>query len=192
MAESRSAPLAWGLVLSYGAYGFGYIIPATFIPALAKQAIDDPLVFGWAWPAFGAAAIASTLAAGMLNRWWGNRPIWIACQLVLALGVAAPAIWPGMGGILIASLCVGSTFVVITQVALQEARVLAGGHAARLMAALTAAFAAGQIAGPPFVSLWLAGGGTFDGALLVASALTVIATLPLFERRTHARSDAAA
>ena len=54
------------LVLCYGAFGFGYIIPATFIPALARQVIDDPAVFGWAWPAFGAAALASTLAAGML------------------------------------------------------------------------------------------------------------------------------
>jgi MFS family permease len=159
---------------------------------MAKQAIDDPLVFGWAWPAFGAAALASTLAAGVLGRWWGNRAIWIACQLVMALGVAAPTVWAGMGGILVASLCVGSTFVVITQVALQEARVVGGGHAARLMAALTAAFAVGQIAGPPFVSLWLAAGGSFDGALLVASALTVVATLPLFERRPHERSDAAA
>jgi hypothetical protein len=56
------------------------------------------------------------------------------------------------------------------------------------MAALTAAFAVGQIAGPPFVSLWLAGGGSFDGALLVAAALTVIATLPLFERRVIEQS----
>jgi MFS family permease len=184
-AERRSAPIAWSLVVPYGAYGFGYIIPATFLPAMAKQAIDDPFVFGWAWPAFGAAAVASTLAAGALNRWWSNRAIWIACQLVLALGVAAPAIWPGMPGILIASLCVGGTFVVITQVALQEARVIGGEHAARLMAALTAAFAAGQIAGPPFVSLWLAAGGTFNGALLFACALTVTSTLTLFERRIH-------
>ncbi len=51
------------LVLCYGAFGFGYIIPATFLPAMAKHAIRDPSVFGWSWPAFGAAAAISTLVA---------------------------------------------------------------------------------------------------------------------------------
>src|SRR5207244_10026968 len=43
------------LVACYGAFGFGYIIPATFLPVMAREVIDDPLVFGWAWPLFGLA-----------------------------------------------------------------------------------------------------------------------------------------
>ena len=38
----------------YGLFGYGYIIPATFLPALARGYIDDPAVFGWVWPVFGA------------------------------------------------------------------------------------------------------------------------------------------
>jgi len=34
------------LVLCYGAFGFGYIIPATFLPAMAKKIIPDPQLFG--------------------------------------------------------------------------------------------------------------------------------------------------
>jgi len=34
------------LVLCYGAFGFGYIIPATFLPVMAKQVIQNPAVFG--------------------------------------------------------------------------------------------------------------------------------------------------
>src|SRR4051812_33702407 len=41
--ETGPSPIAWSLVVPYGAYGFGYIIPATFLPAMAKQVIDDPL-----------------------------------------------------------------------------------------------------------------------------------------------------
>jgi len=61
------------LVACYGAFGFGYIVPATFLPVMARQAIDDPSVFGWAWPVFGVTAAASTFAAAGLSRSLGNR-----------------------------------------------------------------------------------------------------------------------
>ena len=57
-AALRWTPRSLRLVLCYGAYGFGYIIPATFLPAMAREALGDPAVFGWAWPVFGGAAAA--------------------------------------------------------------------------------------------------------------------------------------
>jgi hypothetical protein len=60
------------LVACYGAFGFGYIVPATFLPVMARQAIHDPSVFGWAWPVFGVTAAASTFAAADLSRSLGN------------------------------------------------------------------------------------------------------------------------
>ena len=50
-----------GLALHYGVFGIGYIIPATFLPAMAKEVMPDPAVFGWAWPLFGLAAALSCL-----------------------------------------------------------------------------------------------------------------------------------
>jgi hypothetical protein len=47
------------LVFCYGSFGFGYIIPATFLPVMAREVIDDPAIFGWSWPVFGAAAASS-------------------------------------------------------------------------------------------------------------------------------------
>jgi len=44
------------LVCCYGGFGFGYIIPATFLPVMAREIIRDPTIFGWCWPVFGAAA----------------------------------------------------------------------------------------------------------------------------------------
>lgn len=174
------------LVIAYGAYGFGYIIPATFLPVLARDVVSDPAVFGWAWPVFGAAAALSTLGVALLSGRYGNRAAWIASHLVMALGVAAPVFWPGAPGILLAALCVGGTFVVITMVGLQEARtvVASEGNAnpARLMAAMTAAFAAGQIAGPLSVSFLAGAGGGFAGALLAAGALLVAGALLLVWR----------
>jgi predicted MFS family arabinose efflux permease len=64
------------LVLCYGTFGFGYIIPATFVPAMARELVKDPLVFGWSWPVFGIAAALSTLVAAAGTQFVGNRRLW--------------------------------------------------------------------------------------------------------------------
>jgi MFS family permease len=140
------------VIVCYGILGLGYIIPGTFLPAMAKQVLPDPAVFGWAWPIFGATAFASTLLAGWLAAHLPNRLIWALSHAVMAVGVAIPALLPGMTGIMVAACCVGGTFVVATMTGLQEARILVPDHAARLIAAMTAVFALGQIAGPLLVS----------------------------------------
>ena len=172
-------PDFWRLVLCYGAYGFGYIIPATFLPVMAKQVIADPALFGWAWPVFGAAAVASTFVAARATRRFAFRAIWAASHLVMAAGVVVPLVIPGLPGILFAALCVGGTFVAITQVGLQEARAVAGADARRLIAAMTAAFALGQIAGPLAAAYAVRATGGFSGALLLAAALLAVSALAL-------------
>src|SRR2546421_2455370 len=141
------------LIACYGAFGFGYIIPATYVPAMAKALVPDPLVFGWAWPVLGATAAASTVIAASLTPRHGNRRVWSSAALAMAIGVTAPLFVPGAAGIVLAALLVGGTFMVITMAGLQEARAIGGAQAPQLMAAMTAAFAAGQGAGPLVVAL---------------------------------------
>jgi predicted MFS family arabinose efflux permease len=166
-------------VICYGAYGFGYIIPGTFLPVMARQAVADPILFGWAWPAFGAAAVASTLLAARAAPLVTHRGAWAFSHLVMAAGVVVPLLLPGLTGILVAALCVGGTFVVITQVGLQEARAIAGERARTLIAAMTSAFALGQIVGPLCVAYLAQGTGGFSGALIFASALLALSALAL-------------
>jgi len=170
------------LVLCHGILGLGYIIPATFVPAMARTLVPDPLVFGWAWPIFGAAAMASTLVAGAAIRVVGNRRLWALSQLVMAVGVAAPVLWPSMGGIVVAALLVGGTFMVSTMGGMQEAQIVAGPHATRLMAAMTAAFAAGQIAGPLLVATALGPNRDFSRPLSIACLLLLVSAGALAHR----------
>jgi MFS family permease len=137
-AAAHAAPLQWStqsllLVVCYAAFGFSYIIPATFIPAFARETLGDAALYGWAWPLFGAAAAASTVA-------------------------------------------------VITMAGLQEARRLFG---AGVLAAMTAGFAAGQIAGPAFVSVLSHAGGRPEHAWIGACAVLVAAAAVLFFRRPY-------
>jgi predicted MFS family arabinose efflux permease len=181
---SRSQPVRWSaatilLVACYGAFGFGYIIPATFLPAMAKDAIGDPALFGLAWPLFGAAAAASTLVAGAARRRWGDRRVWIASHVLMALGVGVllvPGIAAGVA-MALSALLVGGTFMVATMAGLQEARRLGGDAARSLIAALTAAFAAGQIAGPLVVSM------IHNVAVSLAIAVFLLAASALVLRR---------
>ena len=145
-------PAAVRLVLCYTAYGFAYIVPATFVPAMAKSIVPDPAVFGWAWPLFGATAAASTLLVARWQPRVGARRVWTISAFVMAAGVAAPLVVPGLAGIVAAAVLVGSTFVVITMAGLQVAREIAGPGAPPLMAAMTAGFGLGQVTGPLVVA----------------------------------------
>src|SRR5690606_38076619 len=97
------------LVICYGIFGFGYILPATFLPAQAKVLLEDEAVFGLAWPLFGLAAAVSTLLCGHLLKWFSLRGLWLIAQVLMAVGVILPVIVPGLASIVIASLCVGGT-----------------------------------------------------------------------------------
>jgi predicted MFS family arabinose efflux permease len=165
------------LVVCYGVFGFGYIIPASFLPVMAKNALPGSALFGWSWPIFGLAAAVSTLAVAWLGRHAGYRRLWMASHLVMAIGVALPVLQSNLATILAAALCVGGTFMLITLAAMQEARRVAGSHAAVLIGAMTSAFALGQILGP--LSVTLAVGGSFSGALLFAAAMLAASALLL-------------
>lgn len=158
------------LVLCYGVFGFGYIIPATFLPVMAKNALQGSTLFGWSWPVFGIAAALSTLWVAFLVVRMGNRRVWQVSHFVMAAGVVLPVILPGLLSVFVAALCVGGTFMVITLAALQEGKRIAGSSATVLIAAMTSAFAAGQIIGPLTVSAGT-GNGSFSTALVTAAVL---------------------
>jgi len=179
-ATRAEMPGQWLLVLAYAAFGFGYSVPATFIPALAKQQLADPVLFAWFWPLFGLAASASTVltAAIGLNAAPGRR-VWLGAQLLMAVSAALPTILPGVAGIGLSALGVGGTFMVITMTGLRVARESAGAYAPRLMAAMTAGFATGQIAGPVVVVVT----DRFMPALLAASVVLAVGALALTPSR---------
>jgi hypothetical protein len=171
------------LTLCYGIFGFGYIIPATFVPAMARELVKNPLVFGWSWPVFGIAAALSTLVAAAGSPFVGNRRLWALSHLVMALGVSAPVVWPTIGGIMSAASLVGGTFMVSTMCAMQEAQIVGGSHATSLMAVMTAAFATGQIGGPLLVTYTIGPHGDFARPLLIACLLLVVSAGALCRTR---------
>jgi predicted MFS family arabinose efflux permease len=137
-----------GVVVCYGVLGFGYILPATFLPALAREVVDDPQLFGLAWVIFGVAAALSTIATARLFGRANRLRVWAVGHLLMAAGVTLSSVWLAPVTIAIAALLVGSTFMVVTMIGMQEARARAPGNPTALLGLMTAAFAIGQLAGP--------------------------------------------
>lgn len=169
----------WRLVLCYGCFGFGYILPATFLPVMAKSMLGDPRLFGWAWPVFGLAAAVSTLLlsrGGIAGR---PRTTWIVANLVMAVGVCMPLASPSLYGVIASALGVGGTIMVITMAGMQEARRVAGAHAANYFAAMTTAFAVGQVLGPLVVGALARNRNGYAYALSIAAVLLVASAVLL-------------
>jgi hypothetical protein len=83
--------------------------------------------------------------------------------------VLAPALAVNVPTLLISAVCVGGTFMVITMAGIKEALRLGGAPASLAIGVMTAAFSAGQIAGPLTVSLL----GRSEHAFARASMLAV-------------------
>lgn len=185
-AASRT-PLAWGPILAYGAAGIGYVIPATYLPVMAREAVQSPLVFGWSWPLFGAAAFLSTLLSARLHQNYSNRRIWAASQGVMAIGLLLPAIYPHIATIAVAALGVGGTFMIITMAGMKEAhRIAPAQDVQRHIVALTAAFATGQIIGPVFAGWAHDATGSFSAPLIITS-IALVGTIPVLAWRSKVK-----
>ncbi|MGE5539884.1 MAG: YbfB/YjiJ family MFS transporter [Gemmatimonas sp.] len=184
VASVRGLPAALRLCACYAASGIGYIIPATFLPALAKELLGDATLFQWAWPVFGIAAALSTLVAGPLARAIGNVRLWIAGHIIMAVGVVLPVLVHSFVAVMASALLVGGTFMVTTLGAIGAAHDIGGDRARTLIAAMTAAFAAGQVLGPVALSAIVASGApgniAWIGAalVLVASAFALVPLRP--------------
>jgi hypothetical protein len=182
--SAESGKGAWRFVLCYGLFGFGYIVPATFLPAMARDVAADGWAVDVSWPVFGLAACLSTFAAALASARGSTLQVWRNAQILMAFGVVLPVFSSTPAASIAAALCVGGTFMVVTMLGMQTAKQFAGAEARRLMAAMTAAFATGQLIGPLVVPYLIGPGGDFSRVLILASVTLLggICLLPLSDR----------
>ncbi|MWV14445.1 YbfB/YjiJ family MFS transporter [Pseudomonas sp. L-22-4S-12] len=135
------------LVLVYGLAGFGYIVTATYLPLLLQGRLAGlgPLQV---WAAFGLGAMPSCFLWHALHRRLGTRHSLSLNLLLQALGVVLPALSQAPWACLLSALLVGGTFMGTVTIAMPAARAWAAQVSYNLLASMTAAYGAGQIAGP--------------------------------------------
>ncbi|WP_245524528.1 YbfB/YjiJ family MFS transporter [Methylobacterium nonmethylotrophicum] len=145
--------------------------------ARARDLAPDPLVFGLAWPLFGLAAILSVAAAARYLAAVPRRRLWAAAQGIMALGTALPLLVHALWAVAASAVLVGGTFMVATMAGLQLAREARPDDPTPLLARMTAAFAAGQIAGPLLVRALGSGLAGWDALSLTGAVATLLLVL---------------
>ena len=148
------------LTVAYGLAGFGYIITATFLPVIARQALPGSAWLDLFWPIFGAGVIAGALLSTRIRFTGDLRYLLAACYAMQSAGVAASTFSPTLAGFIGGSLLLGLPFTTITFFAMREARRLRPVSPTALMGLLTAMYGVGQIAGPPLAAVLIARSGT--------------------------------
>ncbi|MFZ1815703.1 MAG: YbfB/YjiJ family MFS transporter [Rhizobiaceae bacterium] len=176
------AGLAW-LIASYGLFGFGYVITATFINAMAKSVPALAPVEPWVWIVVGLAGAPS---AWLWNRFAARTSImfaYCAACIAEAVGVMASVTLQVPLVLIMSAILLGGTFMAITMLGLAQARTMAPHNAAAVIAYMTASFGLGQMIGPVVAGFLFEHSGSLWSASLLASAvlvLSVISTLPMY------------
>jgi MFS family permease len=166
------------LTLAYGLAGVGYIITATFLPVIARQALPGSAGLDLFWPLFGAGVTLGAVMASRVRSAGDLRLRLAACYAVQAAGVAASLVSPTPAGFALGSLLLGLPFTALTYFAMQEVRRLRPLQATPFMGLLTAAYGLGQVVGPPMAA-WLVGRSA-SAAAGFAISLWIAAGLLLF------------
>ena len=143
------------LACAYGLAGFGYIITATFLPVIAREAMPGSVWIDFFWPLFGLGVVVGALLTTRTPATGDFRRLLAGAYLLQALGIAASVFVPNLAGFAIGSLLLGIPFTAITFFAMQEVRRLRPAAASSYMGLLTAMYGIGQIAGPPLVAVLL-------------------------------------
>lgn len=168
------------VILSYGLFGFGYVITATFLVALTRENTDLRVVEAWMWPIVGFTAFPSVAIWNALGRRIGSSRAYAISCILEAAGIAASVLWPTPAGLMVAAALLGFTFVSGTALGLIIANHLASEDSRRIVGVMTSALGIGQIIGPIFAGYLHAVSGSYLVPSLAAAFVMVLAGLLAF------------
>lgn len=171
------SPALRRMILSYGLFGFGYVVTATFLVAIVRAGEGGRLFESVVWLVTGVSIIASTWLWNRVAARKGLARAYAAGMVVEAVGVIASVAVGGYAGPLIAAVLLGGTFVAVTAIGLQIGRRLADASPRKALALMTAAFGVGQIVGPVVAGALADLTGAYVIPSLLASAVLLASAL---------------
>ena len=150
------------LFLSYAGAGLGYILPMTFIPAVAHE--WQVKLVPSAWLLVAITSLPSTWLWNHLGAKLGDKTALLWNYAIQAISIAALLIIGGKLGLWLCAIFMGSSFLGCVLLTQRLARSLHPHQGPRLSAALVALYGFTQLTGP-----WLAKLGIEQGASLAST-----------------------
>ncbi len=171
-------PLA-RLVVSYGLFGFGYVITATFLVVIVRETPALAPIESFAWIVVGLSGAVSIVFWAYVAQRTSDQTAYAAGMIAEAIGVALTVLVPSQWAVLAGGALLGGTFMAVTAIGLGVARRMTPQAPQKAQAIMTAAFGLGQIVGPALAGyLREATGSYLWPSLVAAAALAIGAVLP--------------
>lgn len=156
--------------------GFGYIIVATYLPLMAKDA-GSPLLTAHLWTLVGLSIVPGCFGWLWAAKRWGALPCLTANLLVQAICVLLTLASDSPLLLIISSLGFGGTFMGTTSLVMTIARQLSVPGNLNLLGFVTLIYGIGQILGPALTSMLGNGTSALASATLCGAAALFIAAL---------------
>ena len=174
-STNRKVPHAYALIVIYALAGFGYIITATYLPLLVRNALPN-LDAAQIWAIFGLAAIPSCFFWHRIHSSFGTQVALSSNLGLQAFGVVLPVLLPTTLGYLLSAFLVGATFMGTVTIVMPVAQRIARQAQNNLIALMTVVYGLGQIIGPMLSNALFSIHHTFNSSLLAACSALFIAT----------------
>lgn len=158
------------LFLSYAGAGLGYILPMTFIPAVAHEWQINMVPSAWLLVAI--ASLPSTWLWNHLGAKLGDKRALLWNYAIQGFSIAALLLIGGKLGLWLCAILMGSSFLGCVLLTQRLARTLHPHQGPRLSAALVALYGFTQLTGP-----WLAKLGIEQGASLSSTFIIGLVAL---------------
>ena len=182
VATAESMPGFTSFTVSYGLFGFGYSVTATFLVVMVRAASGSGDLETAAWLCVGLTAIPPVWLWGKVRGWIGVRRAMAVASILLAFGNAGGVLKPDPTGLIISAVALGATFMGITALGFVATQHLSPERRRSAAALITAAFGLGQIVGPLLAGALADTTGSFVASTLIAAGALLLAALLLVLR----------
>lgn len=152
------------LFLAYAGAGLGYILPMTFLPAVAAD--WNIKMVPSAWLLVALASLPSTWLWNHLGARIGDKPALLWNYAIQAISILALLVLEHKTGLFLCAVLMGGSFIGSVLLTQRLARTLHPHQGPRLSAALIALYGFTQLTGPWLAKLGIEGGATLSSTFI--------------------------
>lgn len=166
--------------IAYLLEGAGYIVTGTFLVAIVESIPDLKEYAALSWMFVGMAAIPSCVLWSILGNKIGFIKAIYLAFIIQIIGVILPVFSHNIISLVISSCLFGGTFLGLTTLFMSRGQLMSAVSGRNLVALLTFIYSLGQVVAPYFAGILIGSSNNYNGALIFASSLLILALVAIF------------